>query len=66
MLEIIVYILIFDFFLNFLSFVRLQTPTFSTDQLCFVVTWLDHLAKETKWVLDQAFNDISLILTTED
>ena len=29
----IIYILIFDFFLNFLLFVRLQIPTSSTDQL---------------------------------
>ena len=34
----IIYILIFDFFLNFLLFVRLQTPTSSTDQLWFLVT----------------------------
>ena len=34
----IIYILIFDFLLNFLLFVRLQTPTSSTDQLWFFVT----------------------------
>ena len=34
----IIFILIFDFFLNFLLFVRLQTPTSSTDQLWFFVT----------------------------
>ena len=29
----IIYILIFDFFLNFQSFVRLKTPTFSSKML---------------------------------
>ena len=37
----IIYIFIFYFFLNFLLFVRLQTPTSSTDQLwLFVTEWL--------------------------
>ena len=34
----IIYILIFDFFFNFLLFVRLQIPTSSTDQLWLFVT----------------------------